>query len=230
MQKGLFATYRPPKEDPPVKGPVGFLNAYFASPMFQKRAGANYAQHREVFDKNAPNYRPKVKGKYSETKKDGTVYLSPEEAKREGMDLFNGVLPHEYSHLVRELSPQEEYRFIDKEKNPAIKQEWMTEYDGLKYPSFSHYLAKTNPDGHDFQPNEQYGDLNTLRWMLYKSGVYDTRKGDLTPEQFKKFADDPKHRDNFFLKRLREHFSDEDIIRLNNEVAYTGAQQNKTTV
>ena len=85
--------------------------------------------------------------------------------------------------------------------------------------------SKGKINNHDINPRESYADLNTLRWMMYKQGIYDTKTGDMKKEHLDKAKKDPYIQKSFSNKRLFKHFSDKDIIRLNNTVAQQDDEQ-----
>lgn len=69
---------------------------------------------------------------------------------------------------------------------------------------------------HDSQPTENKADIDAIRYMMYKNGIYDTRKdGEFTKEHLNKL-----YKTNDFIKnRLKNNYKDEDLIWLMNNIA-----------
>jgi hypothetical protein len=223
-------------EDP--IGPIGFTKSYLNSVMFKKRmlaSGATPKQYKEALDygNKQLNANPNagavpvdswIHGSQAFVDKQA-IYLDKKQAKENGYDLYNSVLPHELSHNYRKLADGEEERFVESEKNPRtheIYNRYKKSASG-KAMSYSDYLGTADNQNHDFQPDEQHADINAMRWLMMKHGIYDARKEQMTPEHLKKALANPTLKDDFIIKRLREHFSDEDIIKLNNGIADQGS-------
>src|SRR6185369_681495 len=227
-------------------GPISFLNSYYESPEFKRKSGGNYEANKSIYKKGAQMYVPKIvesdkEGSHSvgpdelfyskrfEEKGSPTVVLDKKQAKDLKYDLFNDVLPHEYAHTTRRLSPNDEQKFILKNKNNLVK----TLFESYKQDSSGMQSGKTFSDwahtiaDHTQLPGENYSDLNSLRWNLYKAGIYDARKGQMNVEHLKKAMSDPKLKDNELFNRLLKSFSPEDIVELNNTVASTKPEKDK---
>lgn len=73
---------------------------------------------------------------------------------------------------------------------------------------------------HDFLPKENKADINALRYILYKNGIYDTTKDG----EFKKEHLDKIKNNDFIKKRLKNNYKDEDLIWLMNKIAQNDGQ------
>jgi len=209
------------EKDPKIKGPIGFLNSYYNSPEFANRGGINvYA------GMQAPRYKP-VHNRFDISLADpvsGEIHLSDAQANAFGMDINNDVLPHEYSHLTRGLSnPQEALQIASLNKRasksvPLLKR-YMKENDNFYNQKYQGIVNNLGMDSHTIDPDENYADLNSLRYLMYKQGIYDTRKGPMSMEHLQKAMSDPYIKKQFTFKRMLENFEPENIVELNNKVA-----------
>jgi hypothetical protein len=68
--------------------------------------------------------------------------------------------------------------------------------------------------------SETYGDLTGMRQILLDNGITSEFGQDITPEMWEKALQNSKVKENPTFKRLKLKYKDEDIIKLNNEVAY----------
>jgi hypothetical protein len=118
--------------------------------------------------------------------------------------MLNDIVPHEYGHLSRELSSDEKKKIISLNTEPS---------------------SKEDKDEHDMRPDEQYSDLQSLRWNLYKEGIYDTRKGDLDLKTLQKGLQNENIRNTPGIMRLLDHFTPQNLVKFNNEIA----SNNKTS-
>jgi hypothetical protein len=235
------------------EGPIGFLNSYTSGEQFKNRFMHNHTQEQyddamKYFSVGQKQYNPLVikgsdprAGSQAFDHNDVTTYrhignfsvpkntnvlLNTTQANKYGVDLFNAVLPHEYSHTIRQLDPADEKNIIDswsdpqtRDKGEAIYNRFMNGSLHDMYPNLSMFQRDNVHGNHDFQPNEQYSDLNSLRYMMYKQGIYDTRKGNMTKEDWEKAKKDPAIQQQLPFKRLLEHFGD-NTVDFNNVVAY----------
>lgn len=146
--------------------------------------------------------------------------------------LYNDTYAHEAAHRLRGLvGGTDAFLILQRNTDPqALKKNFSKDFREWNKAKgytgeFEQYLDNQQSDSHgkinnhDINPRENYADLNALRWMMYKRGIYDTRKGDMTPEQLKKAKNDPFIKKSFSNKRLFKHFKDDDIIYLNNKIA-----------
>lgn len=170
---------------------------------------------------------------------DISTLLSLPQSKQIGANLYREVVPHEYTHNTRGLSPDEEEKITSLSKNSdkALKtyndqkpiaqslynlKNRGQDPDKPKYDVFSDLSETTN---HDFSPNEKYADLNALRFMMWRNNIYDTRKGDMKIEDLQKAMKNPEIKDSFIMKRMLQNFNPDDIVRFNNTIASNNSQE-----
>ena len=128
---------------------------------------------------------------------------------------YQDVLPHELGHAY------DVYHFhnINEESSPTFG----------NYPHlFNQINEKKNKnteyydEEHDKKPSETYADLMSVRYWLYKNGIFDSReKNKITDEQIeqarKKINESKSDRTQ---KRFFNQFNNEQIKNLINEIAY----------
>ena len=83
-----------------------------------------------------------------------------------------------------------------------------------------HYKPQESKASAKTAANETYGDLTGIRQLLLDNGVTTEFGQELTPEMFQKALKNPKVSNEPTFQRMKLKFSDEDIIKMNNEVAY----------
>lgn len=229
------------------EGPITFLNSYYQSPEFQKKSGADYDVNKVYYQKGAKAYQPEVvdsdkEGSHGVDARDivnsrrfdekgaTTVTLDKKQSKELGYDMYNEVLPHEYTHTTRNLSPADEAKFVSKNKFGVAKsfyERYKKDNGGLgSGKSFSDWMRGVG--SHEELPSENYADLNALRWNLEKNNIYDARKGPMNVDHIKKAMADPRVKDKELFKRLLRSFSPEDIVELNNTVAKNDSNKEET--
>jgi hypothetical protein len=222
-----------------ISNPVEFLNSYYESNEFKRKSGSAYDAN-IIYTRNAaklhsvdtvdsdPNGSWAVptevllESKGFGKDKKPTITLDKSQANKNKWDLVNEVLPHEYGHATRRLWSDEERKFVEKNRNGApltFYNYYKDDKEGLSSgKSFSQWYTPIAE--HKYVPSENNADINALRWLMYKNGIYDVRKGQLTPEQLKKASEHPNIKDSFIYKRLMEAFTPENLIDLNNTIAY----------
>ncbi len=251
LRRGGKLKYQQGGQEP--NGPVSFLNSYFESPEFKKRfmgmgnTDRDYAMQMASFHNERDGYSPYIDTVRPDYKKGQTgsgigiglpqfmkpgtptnasIILNAPEAKDVGANLLREVLPHEYSHTLRDLSPQEEQIMSMMSKAgrgiPSY-QDYMNS-TGPK-DGYSSYLAQKNLRNHDYEPTEQHADLNALRYLLFQNGIYDARKGNMNMGDLQKAMQDKNVKDTFTMKRLLEHFTPENLVNLNNSIASNNPSQ-----
>jgi hypothetical protein len=83
-----------------------------------------------------------------------------------------------------------------------------------------HYKPQGSKASAKTAANETYGDLTGMRQLLLDNGITTEFGQELTPEIFKKAKSNKRVINSPTFKRMRLKFKDEDIIKMNNEVAY----------
>jgi hypothetical protein len=82
-----------------------------------------------------------------------------------------------------------------------------------------HYKPQGSRASAKTAANETYGDLTGMRQLLLDNGITTEFGQELTPEMFQKALKNPKINNQPGMQRMRLKFKDEDIIKMNNEVA-----------
>ena len=82
-----------------------------------------------------------------------------------------------------------------------------------------HYKPQGTKASAKTAANETYGDLTGMRQLLLDNGVTTEFGQELTPELFKKATENKRVINSPAFKRMKLRFKDEDIIKMNNEVA-----------
>jgi len=233
--------YDLPMNNPEVLTPEQFTIDYINSPKYKERLinsgyknpnqviknRANEVNGVQIIDQNGkPNVFEKtwLKMQGVPYSTDGSQYHSEintivmdnitDKAKKELDKIgYNSVKAHELGHSELKGAPlnrkdQDElfdrlkaYKFdvdLTKEDINDIKNRAKGEYNNVH---------------HDLRPQENKSDLNGLRFLLKKEGIYDAGKENFTKEHLKKV------KNNFFKKRLQENYTDENLIWLMNNVA-----------
>ena len=224
-------------------GPTEFLNSYFQSPTFRSRfsgSAKDYKTAMDIFNYQAHKNKPYITkvddGTGSHVSdyafnvgagipEDTSVVLSEPQAKMLDTSLWDDIYPHEYSHNIRLLNPNDEMMFAYGDNDPKAKMaynKWNSLNTNL---SFSDWLKTAGPVTHDQRPNENYSDLNALRWLMYKQGIYDTRQGPMTEEHIEKAMKDPYIKKQYSQKRFFKRYNPKAIIKLNNEVAMNDGEE-----
>lgn len=125
---------------------------------------------------------------------------------------YNSVLAHELAHSeLWDNKNKGVPRLNEKEYSDILSR--LKNYNDIKD-------SKYNELHHDNKPDEIKADLNSLKYHLYRSGIYDATEG----KEFKK-EDLNKLRDNIFVKeRLLKNYKEDDLIWLMNNIAQTEEQ------
>ena len=82
-----------------------------------------------------------------------------------------------------------------------------------------HYKPQGTKASAKTAANETYGDLTGMRQLLLDNGVTTEFGQELTPELFKKATENKRVMNSPAFKRMKLRFKDDDIIKMNNEVA-----------
>ena len=147
-------------------------------------------------------------------------------------DTPENVLAHELSHQSRRLSTAEQLMFGTLNKSPEGKAVF-NQYKKDGYPDDYGKFLNTTSDGgsdglHDVRPYENKADLDALRYMMYKKGIYDTSKGNMTADDLNKAMADKDIKGSLMFNRLLKQFKPVDIINLNNMIASNKNQNNNS--
>jgi hypothetical protein len=152
------------------------------------------------------------------------VALSGLQAKAAGAST-DEILAHEVAHAVNgnnlvkgaQLSPQETDFILRRNKNISTQ-------DIDRFSQQAKQSGKPIQDfltgaSHDVNPSENHSDINALRYLMNKRGLYDASKQDISPEMLKAASKDPSINRSFIWKRLRDSFDDKALIEIMNKVA-----------
>lgn len=129
------------------------------------------------------------------------------------------TLSHELSHVSRVLSPQEESLIGSLNRKSGESDVWKSFLKSGANGSFSDYLNNNYDRTHDARPAEIKADLDALRYSMFKKGIYDTSKREMTIDDYKKAVQDSDIKKSLEFKRLSERFKPDDLILLNNSIA-----------
>ena len=225
---------------------VDYLNSYFQSQTFKDRflkynTDNEYKEQMNIFNQESKKFNPfilendpkndrigsrvsnPIFNKVWGTPQNTNIVLSKPQAKEIGANLYNDVLPHEYTHTIRkDFNGTEDIFTLGFNKNAGQALDKYTKWmNSGKKQTFEGWSEEKmgNSKGHDISPSEQYADLNALRWMMYKEGIYDTRKGDMKLEDIQKAMKNKNIQNTFMMKRILQHFTPANIVRFNNTIA-----------
>lgn len=86
-------------------------------------------------------------------------------------------------------------------------------------------------DEHDLNPYERKADVNALRYLFKRNGLYDPKTGKFKNDEGKDVDFNKellnKFKNNFYINRLKSIYEDDEIVDLVNTVAYNnGRNQN----
>jgi hypothetical protein len=140
-------------------------------------------------------------------------------------DYRDVAVAHELSH-VNLISGNDEKRILRKNK----------QYNASKITEYTKQATSNNVPlsmimeyrDHDNSPNESKADMDAFRYLLHKKGIYNAGKQDMSKDILNKALKDKDISNTMEVKRLREHFADDDIVELMNTVAYNNNKQSNT--
>lgn len=122
-----------------------------------------------------------------------------------------GIYAHELSHSTNS-------GFGNKQLNTAEKNYIKNRNNLYKNPEISN-----NPNSieqHELRPEENKSDIDALRYILKKKGIYDSGTQDFSKEILKKIEDDKEIYQLTPYQNLKSNFKDDDLIDIMNKVAY----------
>ena len=124
--------------------------------------------------------------------------------------------------------------------NPELAAEEISNFK-VRTPNNSNFFGTVPPsklETHTYSPYENKADFDALRYMMYKSGTYDSSKsweqnektgklkGEFGKQHLEEMELHPMFKENMLYKRIKENFEDEDIIWILNNIAQNN-QDNK---
>jgi len=219
------------------------LTDYMSSPLYLDRLSksipnenaAKRAQQKRV--KNIEDIKFNPEGESTNYYK-GVVSL--------GVDDFNdnAMVMHELAHGANPFWLGNKNKSIDNFLHSIYKRGYDlrdTEINKLNIPLSSEHVGDVESAyaNYDYKPykdlhyrptnesktiqqtaaSETYGDLTGIRQLLFENKATNQFGQELTPEIWEKALENRKILNNPVLKRMKLKFSDEDIIKMNNEVA-----------
>lgn len=207
------------------KDVVDFFNNYIDSPNYKARLlkqGYNEQEANDAISLRKANLSvtdiKKQLGRPTGSEydpKDQKVYVDPLQWVKYPNFSLRGLLSHEYSHVAGAMHPLSP-------KIPSPMRLSNKEMDEIESRN-KLFKIKTAPENmvagilHDRAGHEGKADMDALRYMMYKDGLYNTGKQDFNLELLniakKKYSGD------FNVARLFKNFSDQDIIWLMNNIA-----------
>lgn len=207
--------------------PIEFLTDYVNSESFASKAPTQaYVNTARNKVSRGVNIKPGEKAKYS--KSDNTIYMPNNKGVTEYMpeDVlipttipYDIVLAHEFGHALDPLKLKNKpvHTYAGKPtKYPITAYEKAPEH----YEALYENTKDINLDPHDVWNPEKYADLQTLRYILYKEGIFDARQNKpFTKEHLKKAKEKglKKH------SRTLQIFDDDTIIKMLNTIAYNNS-------
>jgi len=234
-----YTPYVAPEKDDTKR----FMANYMASSMYKKRLASQgiYSTPDIQSILNVPiNYNTKQDTQATIVKNGGQIKNSININKNQLADVkkdFNFPVSideakaHELSHVSRPLSQQEQLLIAGKNKSDlgyGLFAQYQTDkslgsYQGQYDDYKTNGIDNSNDAYHDYRPNENKADLDALRFLMQKKGIYDTSKRDMTIDDFNKASQDPEIKNSLIFNRLIQQFKPKDIISLNNTVAMNNA-------
>lgn len=244
--------------------PIAFALNYYKSPGFQERF-RKYApkympkgiqSYTDPLKLNAIEYGgvPEI-GTYIRPTK--TIFIDQLLPTRFGVT-YDDVLSHELGHAISDAiytnekgltrgAPFSEYTRASYADIYPVFRENRQFKDFLKtVPNPNNYKIRASIDSvpHDASPEESYADLISLRYDLYKNGIFDSTKAGqvFTKDLLNKYkkevlknrelqrlnSEHPNEKIN--QERLFDNFTDDQIIQMLNEVAYNLTIPNSDSV
>jgi hypothetical protein len=199
-----------------------YYNEYLNSPNYTKRLQKQgYTDPQQAILDRAANLKATgymeddlLESQYSIP--NNMVIINPNDAKAWGMPIST-MTAHEFGHVTGGADNQfptkpnlqlnaNEVDYINKRnKARTMDTTGMTEEQKLDQI-------------HDSRPAETRGDLDALRYRLFKDKLYNTGTEDFTPEHLKQAKE--KYKDDNMVNRLFKNYSDKDLIDLMNNIAY----------
>lgn len=174
----------------------------------------------------SPNEDTHADTKYPGNWSNNIININKNQLNKIGANL-DEAKAHEFSHVTRKLSNQEQFNIYNLSKDPFLTDFKKNNiYNKSNIDLLTKNISKTGDDFHDSRPDENKADLDALRYQMYKRGIYDTSKGDLDQVTFDKALADPEIKNSFTTKRLLKSFKPDDIIKMNNTIAQVPQNDN----
>lgn len=227
---------------------VNFSTSYINSPKYKERL-ANFYQYPDYIQRqraaNANDVQfydnPGTSTEYVSSLNKIAVsptMLAAERLNNPNMNpnLLRGeILAHEFSHANNAnriksgtaLSNLEEKYILNRNKDitPERRNDVLNQVknDTSKYPS----TILRNQE-HDNAPTESKSDIDAVRYLLNKEGLYDARKSDINQDILNQARKNKNLKNSATFKRLQTNFNDNDLIDIMNKVAINNTNNTNT--
>ena len=147
--------------------------------------------------------------------------------------LIDDFVPTVNTGTGQTMSPREAREFLDLSKlkpefkkgavdlyNEQVRNQLSNPYGAIYDTDLGATYGRAKKiDEHSIGSGEAKGDLDAVRYLFKQHGLTKKYGENITPETLKKAQENKKIQGDEFFKRLKKRFSDEDIIKLNNEIA-----------
>lgn len=162
------------------------------------------------------------------------------------------VISHEIGHVTSGLSkfsnsasegkadsmsPIEAWKFINADKNiTSAQKKDIYKWYSSDAKQFGQYMTDpserilSDMDPHMVGAGEAKADIDAMRYLLNQNGITEKYGEDIDSDKLKKALDNKEINSNKFIKRLRERYSDDAIIMLNNTVASNSKEDESNIV
>jgi hypothetical protein len=218
----------------PFAGQLQWMKGYVNSPKYKQRLSKFRNNINDVVD--ARNRRlddigfihtttqtPDDPGVYSSMT--NSIRMNPVYSRSFGFEPESTKL-HEISHAVNSgnstftsLTPLEEEYIMDKQvtfgKN---RNEHMKKFARDNKISLSQAVTH-NWGLHDYAPAEIKSDIDAVRYLMSREGIYDAGTQDINEDILNKARSHPRIKDASLFKRLQSKYDDKDLIDIMNKVA-----------
>lgn len=213
---------------------MDWMKSYINSSKYKKRLSSFYSNPEEIAKRRLDKLEttdivndvdPSRYGPGVYFRENNRVILNNDEISSYN-DTRYGTLAHELGHAVNSglesnlrLSPAEElYMFSRESKLGKYAAESLNSKAYNQNVTLSNLV--TNALGeHDSAPAELKSDIDSFRFQLKKLGIYDAGAEDMNIEILNKAKKDIRLFNNFDFKRLQNHYNDNDLIEIMNNIA-----------
>lgn len=221
-----------------AKDVADFEKSYVGSPKYKERLD-NFWEHPDWIQqrrlKQVSDTKITTEANYPTQYFDTTVApnqlnIGTNQIKSAGLGAAE-TIAHEWGHGTNasasspslRLNPLEEKYIWDRSKLAKKFPEYGTSSDiSSKILTDARNDEKNGSDMHDAAPQENMSDIQALRYLMYKRGIYDARVQDVTPEMIQKAQQDPIIKKQVTSKRLFQNFDTNDLKDIMNKIAMGG--------
>lgn len=176
-----------------------------------------------------------------------TIYMDYPQIKR--LNTFrDDILAHEFGHVNNSstnikidkkgnffvtpsntsLNENEEEYIAN--RNVVVGKKMVDMFRGSPAKKNNTYSNVLGGIGHDYSPAENKSDIDALRYMLEKEGLYKAGNEDFTPELLEKAKSNKVIQRSFNASRVFKKFTDKDIIDIMNNIASNTQENNNSPI